>query len=143
VWKSTGQRDRRAAQVIADQLAAEAKRKRAAQGGLPRKPTIRVRPGSGEHSLGLLTQAEVAAILRVSERTVREIERRAFEKLRNHPALREFWREWQTGKIGEAIVPPTAEYDFSSSEIEALLSLARTPIERHAIRKVIAMTGAL
>ncbi|MHC1766163.1 MAG: sigma factor-like helix-turn-helix DNA-binding protein [Verrucomicrobiia bacterium] len=142
VWKSTGHRDRTAAQAVADEWAAEAKRKRTVQGGPPRKPTIRVRPGSGEHAQGLLSQSEVAALLRISERTVREIERRAFEKLRNHPALRRFWREWQTGKVGEAIVPPTAEWDLSTSEITALLSLARMQIERHALMKLIAFTGA-
>ena len=44
VWKATGQRDRRAAQAIADELEAAAKRKRAAQCEQPHKPVIRVRP---------------------------------------------------------------------------------------------------
>jgi Sigma-70, region 4 len=74
-----------------------AKRERASQGALPRRPTIRVRPGSAERELGLLTQKEVAAIMGVSERAVRAIERRAPGKLRNHPKLRPFWVEY-TGK---------------------------------------------
>ena len=142
VWKSTGQRDRTAAQAIADELEAAARRKRFAQGGPPRKSTIRVRRGSGDRALGPFTQAETAAIMRVSERTVREIERRAFTKLRNHPALQQFWREWQSGEVKEAVVPTSTGWDLSQSEIEALLALARTPIEKHAIRKLIALTSA-
>jgi hypothetical protein len=67
VWKATGFTDRKAAQAIADELEAAAKRKRFAQGGPPRKSTIRVRRGSGERALGPFTQAETAAILRLSE----------------------------------------------------------------------------
>jgi hypothetical protein len=143
VWKATGQRDRTAAQAIADELEAAAKRKRAAQGGQRKKPVIRVRRGSGERGRGPFTQAETAAIMRVSERTVRQIEKTAFQKLKNHPALREFWREWQSGEVQEAVVPASTDWGLSRSEIEALLALARTPIEKHAIRKMIAFTGAL
>jgi len=142
VWKSTGQRDRTAAQVVADKWAAEAKRKRAAQGGPPRKPTIRVRHGSGEHALGLFTQAETAAILNISERAVRAIERRAFEKLRNHPALKDFWREWQTGELKEGALPTPMEMALSQPEIVALYGLAEDPMERQALRKLIALTQA-
>ena len=140
VWKSTGQRDRTAAQAIADELEAAARRKRFAQGGPPKKPVIRVRRGSGERGHGPFTQAETAAIMRVSERTVRQLQKSAFRKLRNHPALREFWRAWQTGEVSEAVVPTSTDWNLSRSEIEALPSLARTPIEKHAVRKLIALT---
>jgi Sigma-70, region 4 len=142
VWKSTGQRDRTAAQAIADELEAAAKRKRLAQGGPPNRPVIRVQRGSGERGLGPFTQAETAAIMRISERSVRQLQKSAFTKLRNHPALKEFWREWQTGGLKEAVVPTSTGWVLSAAEIEALLSLARTPIEKHAVRKLIALTGA-
>lgn len=47
----------------------------------------RYRLGSGEKELGPLNQAEVAAILQISRRAVGQIERRAFDKIRTHPAL--------------------------------------------------------
>jgi hypothetical protein len=142
VWKSTGQRVRAAAQAIADELEAAAKRKRFALGGAPKKPVIRVRRGSGERALGPFTQAETAAIMRISERSVRQLQRSALTKLRNHPALKEFWREWQSGQVSEAVIPTSTGWVLSAAEIEALLALARTPIEKHAIRKLIALTGA-
>ena len=142
VWKATGQRDRRAAQAIADELEAAAKRKRFAQGGPPKNLVLRVRRGSGDRGRGPFTQAETAAIMRVSERTVRQLQKSAFTKLRNHPALKEFWREWQSGQVSEAVVPTSTGWVLSAAEIEALLTLARTPIEKHAIRKLIAFTSA-
>ena len=141
VWKATGLTDRLAAQAIADELEAAAKRKRAAQGGPPKKPVLRVRRGSGERGLGPFTQAETAAIMRISERSVRQLQKSAFTKLRNHPALREFWREWQSGQVSEAVVPTPKELELSRAEIDALLSLSRTPIEEYAIRKLIALTS--
>ena len=44
VQRTTGTRDRAAAQAIADEWEAAAKRKRAALGPPPKKPTLRVRP---------------------------------------------------------------------------------------------------
>jgi hypothetical protein len=111
VWKATGQRDRTAAQAIADAWA------------WPLYP-------------------ETAAIMRISERSVRQLQKSAFTKLRNHPALKEFWREWQSGQVSEAVVPTSTGWVLSAAEIEALLSLARTPIEKHAVRKLIALTSA-
>jgi hypothetical protein len=142
VWKATGQRDRTAAQAIADELEAEAKRKRDAQGAQPKEPSVRVRVGSGESALGLFTVAETAAIMRVSKRTIAKLQRSAFTKMRNHPALKEFWREWQTGEVEEAAVPTHGELELNRSEIAAVLAMARSPIERHALRKLIRLTGA-
>lgn len=101
---------------------------------------MRVRPGSGERELGLLTQKEVAAILRISERAVRQIEIRALQKLRLHPTLRAFWREWETGEIEEAAFRGSGQWALSRAEIAAVYALARTPEERQALRKLFALT---
>jgi hypothetical protein len=138
VWRSTGLSDRRAALILAQEWEAQAKRNRAAQRALLRKPSTRVRPGSGEQHLGLLTQREVAAVLRISERAVREIERRAFDKLRR--ALRDFWREHETGEIREAAVPTPSAWTLSRAEAAAVYALAQTPQERQAVRKLIGLT---
>jgi hypothetical protein len=139
MWKTTRLRDKQMAMALAHQWELEAKRKRQAQGALPPKPTIRVRPGSAEEDLGFLTQKEVAAILRISERAVREIERRAFDKLRQHPALKNLWREWKTGEIKEATSRASKLWPLSRAEIEAVYALAWTPVEQQAIRKLLAL----
>jgi hypothetical protein len=135
VWRSTGLTDRAAALAQAKEWELGARRDRAAQRNPPRKPRMRVRRGSEEEAAGLLTQAEVAAILGISVRAVREIERRAFEKLRRHPALRRFWREYATGDLQESAGGP----DLSRSEINSLFGLARTALERRALRKLLAI----
>ena len=140
VWRATGLREREPALVLARRWEAEAKRRRAAQPAAPPKLTIRVRPSSAERQQGCLTQAEVAAILRISERAVREIERRAFEKLRRHPALRDFWREWQTGEIKETALRVSKQWTLSRAEVAAVYALAGTTVERQALRKLLALT---
>jgi hypothetical protein len=138
VWKSTGQRDRKAAQVIADELEAEARRRRAAQRARPKKPTIRVRPGSAEHAVGLLSQREVAVLMQMSERSVRETERKAFEKIRNHPLLRELWSEW----MGREVEESDLDWQLSAGEIAAVGNLAQTPEERRVLRKVMGLMAS-
>jgi len=138
VWRTTGLREREPALELAQRWESEARRKREAQGAPPRKPSMRVRPGSAEEELGLLSQREVAAIMRISERAVREIERRAFDKLRQHPALRDFWRGWQTGDIGESAWPDPQSWPLSRAEIAAVYALTRTPEERHVLDKLLA-----
>jgi hypothetical protein len=138
VWRSTGLSDRKSALSLAQDWEREAERKRAAQPPAPAKPVMRVRPGSAERELGLLTQQEVAMMLKISERAVREIERRAFEKLRRHPALRDIWREYQTGDIREAGLVVNGA--LSRAEIAAVYALARTPEERQALRKLFDLT---
>src|SRR5207247_1833486 len=133
VWRSTGLTDRDAALALARQWEAEARRQRAASGSLTRKPTIRVRLGSGEAAVGLLSQKEVAALLGLSVRAIREIERRAFEKLRRHPALRRFWREHETGDVEEG----AASGDLDGREVAALFGLARTPLERRVLHRLL------
>jgi hypothetical protein len=73
----------------------------------------------------------------ISERAVRKIEQCAFEKIRNHPVMRKFWREWQGGGIEEADLG--FESQLSRSEIAAVFALARTPEERRLLRKVLAL----
>ena len=133
VWRSTGLTDRDAALALARRWEAQARRQRAASGALTKKPTIRVRRGSGEAAAGLLNQEEVAALLGLSVRAVREIERRAFEKLRRHPALRRFWREHGTGEVEEG----AASGDLDGREVAAMFGLVRTPLERHALHKLL------
>ena len=140
VWKTTGLREREPALALAKKWEADVKRKRAAQGAVPPRLTIRVRPGSAEKELGCLSQREVAAILRISERAVREIERRAFEKLRRHPALRDLWREWQTGEIKETALRVSRQWTLSRAEVAAVYALAGTTVERQALRKLFALT---
>jgi hypothetical protein len=140
VWRSTGLEDREQALALARKWEAEARRERAARGGISRKPTIRVRPGGAEKGVGLLTQKEVAAILKLSERAVREIERRAFAKLRR--ALRSFWREHTSGDVEEGRRRPVAGgFDFTSAEIRAMFARTRNDFERQTLRKVLALIG--
>lgn len=134
-WRSTGLTDRQAAQAIADEMEAEARSKRA-ELGIQTRPKTRVRAGSGEHALALLTQKEVSVIMKISERAVRQIERRAIAKLRNHPALRQFWREWQGREIDEGAQRST-DCRLSRAEAEAIAALARTPYERSVVRKLL------
>jgi hypothetical protein len=134
VQRTTGQRARAAAQAIADDWEAAARVQRAAQPAPPNKPIVRVRPGSAERAGGLLTQREVAMLLRISERAVRVIEQRAFDKIRNHPLLRQFWNEWRGRGLDEAGGPDGA---LSRLEMAALYSLARGPEELQVLRKVV------
>jgi hypothetical protein len=142
VWRTTGLHEKQPALALAKEWEAEARRKREAHGPLPRKPTIRVRHGSGERELGLFSQKEVAAIFRISERAVREIERRAFDKLRRHPALKNFWREWQTGEIKETSLRVSKQWTLSRAEVAAVYALAGTTVERRALMKLLALTQA-
>jgi hypothetical protein len=100
---------------------------------------MRVRRGSGERELGLLSQREVGMILNISERAVREIERRAFDKIRRHPALRDFWREWTTGEIKETALRASTQRTLSRDEIDAVYALALTPVEHRALQKLLAL----
>src|SRR5947208_4497471 len=142
VWRSTGLTDRDAALALARRREAQAQRLRAASGALTKKPTIRVRRGSGEAAAGLLNQEEVAALLGLSVRAVREIERRAFAKLRRHPALRRFWREHASGDVEEACIESSNEFDLTNAEITALFARTRSTVERQALRKLLGLIRA-
>jgi hypothetical protein len=128
VWKSTGLTDRSEALLMAKKWETEARVQRAAWRGL-KKPSVRIQHPS--QSAGL-TQKEVAVLLHMSERGVREVERRAFKKLRNHPLLKEIWRQHLTGGLDEE-----APQRLTRAEIQALFDLVRTPDEQAVIRKVV------
>ena len=137
VWRTTRLTNRQAAMALAQEWEAQARRKRAAQGPLPKKPTLRVRPGSAERELGCLSQREVAAFLRISERAVRDIERRALEKLRRHPALRTFWRQWLSGEVDEG--SRAEPWGLTPGEMRALFALTRNTSERQALGKLVSV----
>jgi DNA-directed RNA polymerase sigma subunit (sigma70/sigma32) len=61
-----------------------------------RKPVVR----AGRQRIGL-TQKEVAVIMKLSERSIRQIEKRAIRKLMQHPALRQIWRDYLAGELDE------------------------------------------
>jgi Sigma-70, region 4 len=86
-----------------------------------------------------LTQKEVAVIMKVSEPAVRDIERRAIEKLRNHPALKQIWQELHGRDIDEGAVPTACQ--LSRAEEVAILALAQTPFERHVALKLLRVAG--
>jgi hypothetical protein len=109
IWKSTGLTDYDQALALAKHWEAQAREQRAKLGRIPRKAGTRVarsRLGAGPSGL---TQAEVGQILGLSERAVRQIEVRAFRKLRAHPWLRELWREYSAGELDEQhwVLDPT------------------------------------
>ena len=149
VWRSTGRTDRNAALAQAMAWEKEARRQRAKLGLKPRRPSIRVRrrlaDPSGQLSGGAepLSQREVAMIMKISERAVRTIERRAINKLRRHPALREFWAEFATGRRMEKLGLDEAEgIELTPAEIAALFGLARTEEEMQALRRLLVWAGA-
>src|SRR5579859_2881349 len=85
VWKSTGLTDRDQALLVARKWEAEARAQRARLGATTKKTSLRTRRSPSATGTCLLTQKEVALLLNLSERAVRGIERRAFEKIRDHP----------------------------------------------------------
>ena len=93
VARSTRLTDRQAALELAREWEAEARLRRAQLQRGAGAGIERVEPGG-------LTQAQVAAILGLSPRSVRAIERRGLRKLRRHPLLQRVWKEF-----GEADVP--------------------------------------
>ena len=128
VWRSTGLTDRDQALVVAKDWEAKARAQRA-QLRRATKPSMRV--SNYEPGTRFFTQKEVAMLLKISERSVRAIERRALQKLRNHPLLRQVWREYLTGELEEHLEVLTGD------EIHALLSLTRTREERLLIEKIV------
>ena len=132
VWRSTGLTDHDQALVLAKHWEAEARAQRLGLGRPLQRPILRVRreePGTARS--GPLTQKEVARLLNMSERGVRAVERRAFEKLRQHPLLRQAWQRYLAGELDEHQLGLTPE------ESEALFNLIRTPEERGLIQKVL------
>lgn len=50
------------------------------------------------HREAVRTYREVAAIMGLSPERIRQLESRAFKKLRNHPRLREHWIEFKNSQ---------------------------------------------
>jgi DNA-binding CsgD family transcriptional regulator len=140
-WRSTGTTDRSAALALAKQWEEEARRKRGPGLRPPEKALIRAVGGGSKADTALFTQREVALIMKISERAVRNIERRAVAKLRRNPVLKALWREWSRGEIEEQLVA-TSHWKLTPPEIAAVYALAHTSMEREVIRKLMALIGS-
>ncbi len=125
-WKSTGLTDRSAALILAKEWEAAATRlcMAAAAEGFD---SCGGRNRQGD--TGLITQREVALLMKISERAVRNIERRAIDKLRRNPTLKQLWREWSRGDIEEEFVP-RGDWNLTPDEIATVYALAQSPAER-------------
>ena len=126
VWRSTGLTDYDQALQLARHWEAQAAAQRAKLRQTPNKSGPRIRPAG-------LTQKEVARILKMSERGVRAAERRALLKLRSHPLLREFWKQYTTGTLDEDGSP------LLPLEIFALFDLAQDHEELQLVEKTLAL----
>jgi hypothetical protein len=133
VWKSTGLTDRDQALVVARKWESEAREQRARLGHTVRRPVWRVSRSEPDSGTGL-TQKEVALLLNLSERAVREIEHRALRKIRSHPLMREVWRQYLNGELDEQ------QLMLTPAEIEALFNLVSSTEERRLIQKVLRLT---
>ena len=130
IWRSTGLTDRVAALALARKWEAQARRHRLAQGTRQRPAAVRVRrASSGTNQPGALTQKEVAALLGMSERGVRNVEKRALAKLRQHPALRSLWSQIK----GETSESATA---WTAKEVAVLFALGDASNERQALKRL-------
>lgn len=133
IARSTGLSNRHAALAKAQQWEQAARKERARKRA---EAPSDLENGQGHGGAGL-TQAEIAALLGLSERTVRNIEKRALRKLRHHPLLRELWAEY----AAQSPMDEASLY-LAPEEVEALFELAHTDIELHALRKVLAQSHA-
>lgn len=120
IRRSTGVRDKAKALEITRDWEAKAREERLA---LPKQSSPCDPPGG-------LSQKEIAFLLQMSERAVRNIEKRALAKLRQHPALREYWSE-HTGLAVEQ-----SEEGLTTKEMVALLGLAKSPFEPALLRRL-------
>ena len=133
IWRSTRLTNRQQALLVARKWEDEARAERARLGGTVKKPVWRVRRPASGTGTGPLTQREVAALLNMSERAVREVEHRAIQKIRNHPLIREIWQQYLSGELDEEHLLLTQD------EVEALFNLARTAEEERVVRKILAL----
>ena len=134
-WRSTGLTNREEALLLAKKWEAEARAERTRLGTV-KKPVWRVRRQASDTGPRPLTQREVALFMGMTERGVRQAERRALQKLRNHPLMREIWKDYDGAELDEEKLLLTRE------EVEALFNLARTPEERGVLRKVLTLVDA-
>ena len=114
VQRSTGLAHRLHALAVAKEWEAQAREQRATLGQLLKKPTLRASAEAGQ-----LSQKQVAQALGMSERGVREVERRAFEKLRRHPLLQHIWQQYQHGDLDEGQELELAGVPASTSETQS------------------------
>jgi hypothetical protein len=146
-WRTTGLRDYYAALELAQRWEREAKKEREARKSLAKPPVHRVAGGtttspgeSPENIVRPLSQLEVARILKMSERAVRQTEKRALAKLRANPTFRKFVEEYFGRCLGEHLPPmpmPVAAVALNPSDIQALLGLARNEFERGLMLRVL------
>ena len=134
-WRSTGSTDYDQALRVARRWEREARAQRARMRRSPGNPFQSAAGKALRKGLALMTQREVAKLLNMSERGVREVERRALAKLRNHPALKELWRDHRKPELKE-----TASR-FTAAEIRALFDLASSSEELCVIEKVVLLAG--
>jgi len=132
-WKSTGVTSRAQALLLAKHWETQARLQRARLGGTAKKPIWRVRSPAGSTGIGPLSQKQVGLLLGMSERGVREVERRALQKLRDNPLLRRVWQKYLGGELDEEQLNPSAQ------EIEALFNLVSSTEERRLIEKVLSI----
>jgi hypothetical protein len=81
-----------------------------------------------------LSQAEVAVILGLSERGVRNIARRAFRKRKNHPVLREIWAQLESVPTSHHVQDST---ELTDEEVDAWFGLVQGPLEGRALVKIL------
>ena len=140
--KTTSRTDYQEALAIARHWEEEARKRRTPQSNPPKGASFRVAPNSSARDLGCLTQREVAAIMRLTERGVREIEKRAIAKLRRHPAFGRLWRQYLAGELGESGFKHSIGSNLSAAEVAVLITLTSTPFERQALHKVMLFIDA-
>ena len=87
-----------------------------------------------------LTQKDVATLLGISERAVRNIEKRALAKLGKHPVMRELWDEYQALLAADSALGES-DAGLTPAEIRALWGLTRTTGERFLLRKLLSTLG--
>lgn len=141
VWRSTGLTDRAAALHLARKWEAHARDQRVKE-ARPKTTSHRV-SRSGPHHGGAaveFTQREVAQLLGMSERAVRNIEKRALAKLRAHPLLRRYWDEYlfNRSRVDEAWSAANHR-SLNPAERAALVRLARSPEERAVVQRLLAL----
>ena len=132
IARSTGLTDPTAALALAKEWQTQARRKREA-----RKAERGDAPTPRFRSLGL-TQREVAAIMRLSERGVRAVEKRAIAKLKRHPLLNAIWSEYNESRALTGLRAKLQSWQLSLEDERALLGLARSPLELQVLRRVLA-----
>ena len=118
---------------LAKEWEAQAREYRASLGQTPGKIILRARRSASSARSGPLSQREVGLLLIMSVRRMREVQRRAFAKLRSHPLLQQGWAQFSTGDLDER------QPALTSEESEALFEMARTPEERRLMREVLAL----